>query len=315
MSNAAYFTASSGANTFFRWKQSQQLSLSDYGGQHEIIESYLIAKTVTATGIESLIDFNGADLTAMQTAGVVPYMGGTYGSDWAGTSNVSTNKHRCRSIEFEIMPANKTKCTIHWTSYWSNVPGDVSKQLLPASIELQSSLRTMTRYRHDVSVAPPATLDVSAADIGGSAVALFGIFATTTVPQVRIRIRLIRDALVNDVNSISTAILAISNTKNSDTFFGYTAGQLLCDGASMIHLGGNYYEVIFELLADSYFRHEQVPKYNNDGTVDMTADNATEVKWKRQKHESSAFSAIWFGDSGAAPSLAYITQKGYWSTY
>ena len=135
------------------------------------------------------------------------------------------------------------------------------------------------------------------------------------MPQVRIRIRLIRDALVNDVNSISTAILAISNTKNSDTFFGYTAGQLLCDGASMIHLGGNYYEVIFELLADSYFRHEQVPKYNNDGTVDMTADNATEVKWKRQKHESSAFSAIWFGDSGAAPSLAYITQKGYWSTY
>ena len=316
MSNAAYFTANSGANTFFRWKQSQQLSLSDYGGQHEIIESYLIAKTVTATGIESLIDFNGADLTAMQAAGVVPYMGGTYGSDWAGTSNVSTNKHRCRSIEFEIMPANKTKCTIHWTSYWSHVPGDaLGKQLMPASIEYQSSLRTMTRYRHNITVEPSATLDVSTADIGGDPVALYGIFATTTVPQLRIRIRLIRDALVTNVSSMSDAITTILNTKNTDTFLGYTAGMLLCEGASMIHLGGNYYEIIFEILADAYYRHEQVPKYNNDGTVAMTADNATEVKWKRQKSVGSAFAGVWFGDDGAAPSLEYITKKGYWSTY
>jgi hypothetical protein len=315
MSNAAYYTASTGGNTYRRWKSNQTSAFGDYGSPSEIIESYTIQKINSTTGAEVLIDFNGADYATMQTAGVIPTIGTTYGADWAGSYNYTTNKHRCRTIEFSIEPRDKVKCVIHWTSYYNNVPGEATKQLLPASIELQSSLRTMTRYRHNVSTAPSATTDVSATDIGGDPVALFGIFATTTVPQVRIRVRLIRDAIVDGVGTINSTITGIINTKNSDTFFGYTAGMLICDGASMIHLGGNYYEVIFELLADSYFRHEQVPTYNNDGTVAMTGSNATEVKWKRQKHEPTAFSAIWFGDTGGAPSLEYTTLKGYWSTF
>ena len=324
MSNAAYFqSATAGGNFYRRWKQGETCTINDYGSMSEISIVFLVAKYSSDGVDQGPIDFNGSDgsgaaaaVDSMLALGVVPFSGATYSSDWSSTSNPNTVKMRCRTVEYEQIVGQKLKVTVHFTGYYSK-HFSAAVELLPASIELQSSMRSMTVYRRNPSTGPSLTLDISAADIGGDPMATYGIFGTVQVPQMRIRVRLIRDAIVNNISAISTKMQTILNTKNSNTFFGYSAGSLICDGASMIHLGGNYYEVIFDLLYDSYNHHEQVPLYMADGSIDISTDgvNAKEVKWKRYTREAVDFDTVWFGETSGTGNLKDTTLKGYWSTY
>lgn len=219
---------------------------------------------------------------------------------------------QCRSIEFEAGKNGACICNLTFSGNVaikpSTLTGATPYAHLPAYCEYNASLRTTEIWRRGWTTTPPTAADATG-DIGGFELASTKGGVPTEVPQVRIRLRFVRDADAASMLSQATTVTTYIGKINSQTFMGYPAGSVICEGMNMVHLNQEYYETVLDFLYDSFNHHSQVPDLNPDGTVKETASGEAEVvKWKRITRTSTDFNAIFGGNA----TLKAIVEKGYW---
>lgn len=182
---------------------------------------------------------------------------------------------------------------------------------LPARAVFSVKTRQTNLWRA-IGTAPSATSDsvtmTSGAYVGQGATPI-----RADVSQVAIRVQLMIDAESQSNTATATAISQYIGKRNADTFMGYTAGQLVCVGASLNHLEYEYSIVTMEYEYDEYFEHNQVCATNNANQINLTAGNPTTVYWKRPTRGTVNFNDIWpAGDFGAVQ--RYMAERGrYWA--
>lgn len=312
---AAYVTAS-----YTRYLVETSATVADIGQESEIVFVYNITQNVGA-----VIDYNGADYHAMLTEGVLPNIGETY-SSWSqyapgSVEHPNLKLARCRSINFQSIKQGgggcnatvvfRTLAAYDPLTYPDTAPqnqADVILQL-PSNIEYNASLRSMPLYRKTWTTQPPVSLDETAADIGGTAASANKGNMAVEVPQVRLRLRLIRDATAAKMEDNATIVTGYLNKINTQTFYNFPAGTVICEGFNMIHLNHEYYEVVIDFIYDAYAHHEQVPKMRPDGKIDINSNgDPVEVKWKRVARTGADFNQITAFDAN----LGVLIARGYW---
>lgn len=178
---------------------------------------------------------------------------------------------------------------------------------LPVNTEYAVRMRSTTLYRTGYTTQPPATLDSTTADIGGTSLTGADQGFTVQVPQVSVRIRTIEDASVVSQLTLAGTLATYSNTRNSTIFMGCAIGSMILEGISFNELGDEYYEVALEFLYDQFNHHEQVPQFDVDGKITRNATGSfARVDWKRLPRTAVDYTALF-----TARNYARI-QKGYW---
>jgi hypothetical protein len=180
---------------------------------------------------------------------------------------------------------------------------------LPSSAEYQAQPKTTTVYRVGWTVNPPSSSNVSATDIGGTAVSGASGGMPWQVPQVRIRARFLQDANATSMINSATRLANYTGTTNNASFLGCAAYTLICEGVSVAKTQKEYYEVVFEFLYDPWFHHEQVASNDADGRPKRSSNNLAEVYWKRIPRTAVDFNDIYAGDTR----LRAMTEKGWFN--
>lgn len=299
--------------------------MADLGGESEIVQVYLIRRHDDAT-----IDYNAQDFIDMNAESAIPEIGSLF-SAWQPTSDHGCGWQalaRCRGYIFETVNPGRCKVTVTWTTMaagdpktfatWTSPPNP-AQMLLPSSIEYQASTRSEKYWRVGQASSPvpmtqPSnTLNASTADIGGTAVN-YKEGIDVQVPQVRFRMRLMRDATIAPMKAQFAIVSGYLNMRNSHVFFDFINGSLLCEGVNMVKLENEYYEVIFDFLYDANYFHSQVPEMEPWGDVAITAGTPPTIKrvdWKRNIHAEVNFNNIFTASASDVALKAYLEQ-GYW---
>lgn len=290
---------------FVRTLINHQSVYTDIDGQTTTTIAYHVRRLDDA-----VVEYDGADYKRLQSEGIIPALGQTYVS-WAGVSSAQLTFAKCRNIEFDASKTGTCIVTVGFTTPIAIKPNTLQGTpyaLLPAHCEFATNIRTMETWRRGWTTPPPAASDVST-DIGGFELTSTQGGIPIEVPQVRLRLRFIRDAEVASMLSQATTVTTYIGKINSATFFGYPAGSVICEGMNMVHMQQETYEVVIDFLYDPYNHHEQVPTLNPDNTIkENAAGEAAEVKWKRITRTSTDFNAIFGGDA----TLKAFVEKGYW---
>lgn len=269
---------------------------------------YVIGRLDGAT-----VNYNGDDYKNMVTELMLPQMGMDL-STWETVPLTNAQSLcRLREIEFESIKTGECIATCRFSTLYTIKPSTLSSATpythLPATAEFTSQLRAMKAWRRTWATNPPTGSDQTS-DIAGFAAANGRDGMIIEVPQVRFRARFVQDATVTDMDNTVTQMLNYVNKINSATFFNFPAGSVICEGISAVKVNGEFYEIIFDFLYDSYNHHEQVPDYDPLGQVDINnSGNANVVKWTRVNRSSTDFNNIYAGDAD----LKAIIEKGYWN--
>lgn len=307
------------SDNYKRWLVEATTTVADIGQQSEVTFVYVIMEKIGA-----VIDFNGPDYWQMTAEQVIPMIGDGLAS-WQSYVPGSSVPHptlqlaRCRSITFQSLKQGGGGCqaTVVFTTMAAVDPdtypdvdpqnqGDVIVQL-PSNIEYNASMRSMNVFRQTWTVAPPTNANTSA-EIGGTAANANKGTMVVEVPQVRLRLRLMRDASVAQMKDNGSSVTTYLGKINSQTFFTFPAGTVVCEGFNMIHLNHEYYEVIVDFLYDAYAHHEQVPKLRADGKIEINSSGEpVEVKWKRIDRTSADFNNLI-----ADPNIGALIERGWW---
>lgn len=299
--------------------------MADLGGESEIVQVYLIRRHDDAT-----IDYNAQDFTDMDIEGAIPQIGSLF-TAWQPTSDHGAGWQalaRCRGYIFETVNPGRCKVTITWTTMaagdpktfatFTNPPNP-AMMFLPSSVEYQASTRSDKVWRvgsatsSPVMILPPATADKTTADIGGTAIN-YKEGVDVQVPQVRFRMRLMRDASIAGMKDQFAQVASYLNKMNSAIFFDFPIGSMICEGVNMVKLENEYYEVIFDFLYDAYYFHSQVPEMEPWGDVAITAGTPPTLKrvdWKRHIYTTTDFNAIFSASAPDVALKAYL-EKGFW---
>lgn len=293
--------------TFERTLIAQQAFISDVDGTQTVILTYHISRVDDLS-----VQYEGADYVTMVTEGILPALGTTYAT-WMAVAAPPLEFAACRSIEFTSNKIGTVTATVLFNGLQaikpSTLTGATPYSHLPAYAEYQASTRSIEGWRRGWAVAPPANAD-STGDIGGSALTSTKGGMPIEVPQVRIRLRFVRDATVAGMSTQAATVTSYIGKKNSHAFLGFPVGSVICEGMNMVHMNQEYYETVLDFLYDAYNHHIQVPTLNPDGTIkEDAAGDADEVKWKRVDRTATDFNAIFGGD----PDLQAIVEKGYWN--
>jgi len=169
--------------------------------------------------------------------------------------------------------------------------------------------RAIKAYRIDGSsalTAPSPTVDRSVSDIGG-----IQVVTDIDVRQVNYKLRMYLDA---DEQPISTTVAAVGGfvgLRNSDTFLGRAPQTMICDGISVNHLEGEYWELVIDYLWDEYSFHSQEPALAPDGKPLVITGKYADVRWVREKRATAAFNDLW-PDGDYGKSLKFQAWKGNW---
>ena len=182
--------------------------------------------------------------------------------------------------------------------------------LLPAMIMPTLRTRASKAFRLSISgnvVTPPvATVDRSTADIGGTQ-----LVADIDIRQMSFKLRMYIDAESLSLQGVSQIGLAYTGRRNSAVFFGCEIGSMICDGVSISHLEGEYWELVLDLTWDEYSFHSQEPELMPDGKPRMILNRYYDVRWTREYRDSVDFNDIWpDGDLGL--SQKFQAYKGLW---
>ena len=196
----------------------------------------------------------------------------------------------------------------------------------PFTADIVAGTRPMEAFRRNPSSTPPATLDVSASDIGGSAMingSKQGLIIL--VPTLNLRYRRVFNifetagspAVQNYLNRVNAAYLPLVGNRNSANFIDSTfpVGTVVLESYNITKLEGPFYEIVFNLLYDAYAEHSQIPQYDKDGTPTMngTGTNLADVKWTRPTRTSADLNNIFWSSVPGTQAAAQIStaQKGY----
>jgi hypothetical protein len=256
---------------------------------------------------------NPDDIAALRTAGILPLVGSLF----PGASSATwENAARFRGYTAEYMDGGKAlRLGLKWTTRYCMDPTlpianpYVSSLQLPVSTEYVARTRTINLYRASWTTAPPAASDATGADIGGSSIKQQDQGSTQQVPQIAVRMRIMRDATLASVQAQAATVSTWIGLRNSATFLGFAANTLIVEGVSVVETQDEFYEVVFEMLYDAYYHHEQVPIVDSDGKPKRTsAGELSDVRWKRLPRSSADFNNIFAGDTR----LKARAEKGYW---
>lgn len=312
---------------------------ADFPNANEITLKIMILKKNTPTTEHPQVDSDGFllpygdDVAKLIESDVLPQMGETLdvafpdrvGKMWEGEA-------RLREYNLACGPIGSLIGEFHYTTLYQLAPiecpfsagiTDIGLRL-PITFETTSSLRSISLYRKvDWAVnAPPRDLEASAADIGGvpiSPVGSMNIRAQTgipfDVPQMRIRIRMIKDTTFDQSDKVTTTqnLSSYIGRRNSETFIGFEKNTLWCEGVSCQQVDHNFYELVMDLVCDLYYEHSQVPGMEGDGQAIIDADgNFEEVYWTRPTRLDADFNDI-FGDVSDRDLLSKeILEEGWW---
>jgi hypothetical protein len=293
------------SSTTFTWEdKSRTTQCGDIGDTHSV------------TVVRHIYRIDGTTLDVleapklMEDEGAIPRRGDLA---YPGSNpNVTWQQYlRYRGYRIEQLP-NKAgaQMTHTWDTMYTMVvrPGPTAYFHLPAYIEATSSSRSTKVFRTAWTTNPPAALDATTADIGGTTVQGLGDGMAWPVNQTRIRLRFTQDATAASMISQMTRLASYNNTTNSATFLNCAANTLICEGVSANWVRNEFYEVVFDFLYDEWYHHEQVPAISADGRVRRTAAGAVfDVRWKRLPRTSTDFNNIYGGDTN----LKAIVEAGY----
>lgn len=125
---------------------------------------------------------------------------------------------------------------------------------------------------------------------------------------MRIRLRLVQNADLAGISTTAGVVALYVNRISNAVFLGFPAYSVICEGASLSTLEGEFYEVVFDFLYDTFYHHEQVVQMAADGRPDMSAGNYTRIDWKRFPRSAVNFNDI-FGTNTRQKAIA---EKGFY---
>jgi hypothetical protein len=301
--------------------RAQKVVPSDFGGSNEIYETWIIVKKEGG-----IIRPETPEWYSMMTETAVPKIGEYY-DVWSGQTPTLINwQHfaKCRNHEFTTTDDGRVEATFRFQTYYQADPSTYGASAvlhLPTVIEAQHSTRQIALFRNSWTTNPPAALDESAADIGGTA-AFTGTKdpMESTVAQTRIRVRLTMDTEYNDLQSAILTMESIVGKRNSNAFINYSPGTVYCESFAINKLEGEFYEITIDFVYDQYYEHDQYPEIAADGKpkTNSTGTQFTDVRWKRVNRSNFDFNTIFaytgadFGTTVNTDRKALAT-KGYWA--
>lgn len=292
------------SSTNFQWEIVQTRFSVGTIGTPSTIQQTLIVEKKGGVAIDL-----AKDVSVMLTENVIPELNEDYNvstpgvRDWAQYATF-------RGYDAEYLGNGKVRMTLKYATLYSVDPTVVAGQELamPASTDYQSMLRTTKIFREGYTTNPPTTSSNSTtADIGGTNVQGTRGGRDIQVPQMRVRLRLVQNADNQGIATTAGVVLQYVNKISSATFLGFPAYSVICEGASLAILEGEFYEVVFDFLYDTFYHHEQVVQMAADGRPDMSAGNYVRVDWKRFPRSAVNFNDI-FGTSTRQKAIA---EKGF----
>lgn len=256
---------------------------------------------------------NPDDIAALRTAGVLPLVGSLFP---AAASATWERAARFRGYTAEYLEGGKAlRLGLKWTTRYCMDPTlpianpYTSTLQLPVATEYVSRQRLLNIYRTGWTTAPPAASDSTAADIGGASLKAQDQGSIQPVSQIALRMRIMRDATLASVQAQAAIVSTWQGKRNSALFLGFAANTLVVEGVSVVEAQDEFYEVIFEMLYDEFYHHEQVPIVDADGKPKRTAaGELADVRWKRLPRTAADFNNIFAGDAR----LKARVEKGYW---
>ena len=273
---------------------------------------------------------------SMHSEGVLPSYGMVW-SDWkagrspaiAGSAVHWTYGAICISYEVTANKDGSITVVVYFSNRKKTLPtrqddatapvAPANQNVYPVVLESTAGSREMELFRTSPSGAPPATLDSSAADIVGTAVANGAKQGpVVTVPTLRIRVR--RAVNVQENGNIAAIVKAFSSmigARNTTAFMTFGTGEVYCESFSTAKLEGPNYELVIDFVWDAYFEHSQVPVHDVDGLPKMnsTGTDFLDVRWKRVGRPSFEFNRIFFLTTAyTVVNTEYqaIGERGYW---
>lgn len=277
------------SSTTFQWEIVSERFSSGTIGQPSTITQVLIVEKKAGASFDL-----AKDVSTMLTENVLPELNEQYNVSSPGVRDWAQNA-TCRGYDYEHISNAKARFTIKYATLVSIDPVVVSGQefALPASTDYQSMLRTTKIFREGYTTNPPTTSSNSTtADIGGTNVQGTRGGRDIQVPQMRVRLRLVQDADTQGISATAAIVIQYVNRINNAAFLGFPAYSVICEGASLGALEGEFYEVVFDFLYDTFYHHEQVVEMDADGRPKMSAGNYVRVDWKRFPRAAVDFNDI-----------------------
>lgn len=253
----------------------------------------------------------GKDVSVMITENLVPELDEYYNPGSSPAATDWAQYARFRGYDAEYVGAGKVRMTLRYSTMWTVDPNGVTGQALamPASTDYSSMIRSIKLFRYGWVTDPPSTAsDSTTADIGG--ISVFGTRGglDVQVPQMRIRLRLVQNADIQAISAAAGVVIQYVNKLSNATFLGFPAYSILCEGASLANVDGDFYEIVFDFLYDAYYHFDQVPFYDADGRPTMTTGGSYfRVDWKRLPRTKTDFNNIFTGTRQKA-----IAEKGFY---
>lgn len=301
--------------------QSQRVSTGDVGSSNEIIEVWIISPK------EGIVRPETQMHRTLMAENAVPQIGEYYADWWAAYPSIVLSGNwqgeaRCRSHEFTTLVDGNVQATFRFQTFWQKRPGDANTALhLPTTVDVGSSTRTMALFRRNWTTPPIATLDKSAADIGGDA-AILGTKEPydTVVSQARLRVRLVEDAEILPIDGVATIMALAVGKRNEEIFMGFPVQSLVLESFAINKLEGEFYEFTFDAVFDRYYEHDQIPEMDVDGQpkTNNTGTEFSDVRWQRVERETIDFNTFFaYTDANFGltpdPIRQEIAEKGYWT--
>lgn len=307
------------------WVTSYELNIGDIWDIHRLTEKWHVERVdgqaLKPNDVANIIFELGAG------APVIPDIGDPYLYPTGGLGTTLMESMLVRSHQWGQPDGKGINVTVNYetryfeanaakgiTGYDPSAGTILSRQLiLPCELLPIFMSRNTRLYRDPVTTAPPAGLDITAADIGGTAKDV-----DVDVKQIGLKLRLVVDSNSLPIagypvltNGLVGVISAYLGKKNSVSFFNFPAGSLVCSGATINHLESEFYEVAMEYLYDEYFHHSQYAVKASDGRVEMDNANPKTVYWTRPVRGAVNFDDIFpAGDLGK--SQRYQACAGRW---
>jgi hypothetical protein len=293
---------SGNTTTYEWWLVSKTYQTAPLGQPQEVTETLIMRRRDLAN-----LDF-GAEYANMIAEGALPQPDHDYG---ASTGTFLDNL-RARSVSGEKQDSIHARVTIRWSSLYADSGPGATGLWLPASTDYSTRLRPMQAWRRNWTASPGDYNE--SAEIGGDNIVTAGEPVTQEVPQLAFRVRQTFDASVTGMLAAVAPNVDIVGKLNSDTFYGFVAGTVLCEGISATKIDGmtEHYEVVVDFLYDKFFHLSQVPDCDNDGRIVFTdtippGKGPKTVKWKRISRATAAFNSVF-----ASTDYKTLAQTGWW---
>lgn len=272
-----------------------------------ITERWFVSRKHTGAMTPMSLPYDVESMRADAGGPVIPRVGAAY-----PTGAGATWQDACALRSVDIEPAQKgANFTLNYSTryfYATNAKGlaKTSEAIglattLSAGLFLRASCTPTSRMRSTLAYrsisggwSPSPTTDYDTADIAGDALGA-GRGQQVDVRQCVLKIRMVVDTEISgqDLDSLGAIIDTCNGKKNSDTFLGYGAGYLICEGGALNHLEHEFYEFVLDFLWDEWAHKSQVPECGADGRPKMSGSAPSDVRFRREARAAVTFNDIW----------------------